>query len=113
MVLAAAVALAAVTLVAQLQGGGARDVEIELDVALVPDVRHARLELFRGEQVVGWAERRYDSGLPGPLRLKAPAPGPTGEVRVRLDTDSGPREVRRPLTAEGGSVVTIVIGEDE
>ncbi len=113
-VMAAAAVLIAVTLARRCEGGGgAREIEVELDVEAVPGVRAARVELRRGTAVVAWSERRYDGGLTGPLRMRGPALGADGEVRIRLDTDGGPRLTRRPLTAAGGSVVTIRAGVAE
>jgi hypothetical protein len=110
-VIATAATLAVVAVVGRCERGAAQDIEVELDVGLVPGVRAAHIELRRGPQVIAWAERRYDSGLEGPLRLRAPALGADGLVRVRLETDDGPRQVTRPLTAAAGSTVTVVVGE--
>jgi hypothetical protein len=110
--IATAATLAVVTVVSRCEpSAAAREIDVEVDVGLVPGVRAAQVELRRGTAVVAWAERRYDGGLTGPLHVRGPALGGDGEVRIRLDTDEGPRTIRRPLTAAGGSTVTIRVGE--
>ena len=64
----------------------------------------------RGPTVIAFADRSYTGGLRGPLVLRAPAPGADGELRILLETDDGPRRSRTPLTAPGGSAVTIRVG---
>ncbi len=112
-VVAAAVSLVVITLVGRCEQHGARDIDVELDVGAVAGVRSAHLELRRGHTVVAWVDRQFDGGLTGPLHLKGPALGADGEVRIELDTDDGPRHVRRPLKAAGGSAVTIRCGVSE
>lgn len=110
-VIAAAVALGAMTVARRCEGSaGGGLITVELDVSAVPGVRAAQLELRRGKTVVAYADRNYQHGLGGNLRLQGPALGADGEVRILLETDDGPRRSRDRLTAAGGSVVTIRAG---
>lgn len=110
--IATAATLAVVTVVSRCEPSASdRDIEVTIDVSPVPGVRAASVELRRGTTVVAWAERRYDDGFTGPVRLHGPALGADGQLRVRLETDEGLREIRKPLTAAAGSTVTVRVGE--
>jgi hypothetical protein len=112
-VTAAGVGVVAITGASWLQRGP-RDISVEVDLGLVPGVTAARVELWNGGDVpVGEVERPAGSGLSGPLTLRAPALGAKGEVRIELETEDGPRRLRRPLVAPAGSEVTIRCGETE
>ncbi|HVV83805.1 MAG TPA: hypothetical protein VHE35_12105 [Kofleriaceae bacterium] len=111
MFIAAAVTVAAVTVLRRCQGSTPREIVVTVRVDAVPGVQSVDLELWRGREVVGHAERSYRDGLNGPLVLRAPALGRDGEVRIWLETDEGARRVRKPLVAPAGSEVEIRVGE--
>jgi hypothetical protein len=109
---ATAATIAVITIVSRCESSASsRDIDVEVDLGLVQGLRSAQVELRRGTTVVAWAERDADSGLTGPLHLHGPPLGADGELRIRLETDDGPRLVRKPLTAAAGSTVTVRVGE--
>jgi hypothetical protein len=112
--LAGGAAVVAIMLARQCESGG-RQITVVVDPgALGESVRALRVDLLDDAGALGSIERVYGAGEKRtPVRLRAAAPGPGGELYIEVDTEGGLRRLHRPLAAEAGSTVTVRLGEDD
>ena len=75
-----------------------------------PQVRQARVELFRGDELapVAFFERRFDAGEPaGAFSQVVRLPEGAYTARVALVTEAGVTAVERTLHVEDGRVISL------
>ncbi len=73
----------------------------------VDQVRSVDAELWVGDDEVSTFHHNGASSLPGPWKFEALLPGSDGELRIDLETRSGPRHIVRHVHVEEGATVTV------
>jgi len=88
------------------------EVTVGLDYgAAAAQVSHVRADVMVGDESVSW----FESGppVPGvPAQFRALIEGGQATVRIEVTTAAGVRTIERKIVAEGGSAVTLHLGDD-
>lgn len=111
-VIAPVALIAALALLAYDTCGAEQDAEVRFAVDFgdtAPEVRHVRIDLWRGDDSIGFFERRFgEAGVVEPVRWRQVVPGGALEATISVTLAGGEIvPMRKPLRAPEDGEVTI------